>query len=58
MHFSPVIKWNRRGLNPGPSACKADVIPLHHNPTVMLTVLDEIMRSTLSCDGSLWYDFN
>jgi hypothetical protein len=25
-------KWNRRGLNPGPSACKADVIPLHHNP--------------------------
>ena len=25
-------KWNRRGLNPGPSACKADVIPLHHIP--------------------------
>ena len=25
-------KWNRRGSNPGPSACEADVIPLHHNP--------------------------
>ena len=26
------LTWSRRGSNPGPSACKADVIPLHHNP--------------------------
>ena len=24
--------WIRRGLIPGPSACEADVIPLHHKP--------------------------
>ena len=27
-----VEKWTRRGSNPRPSACKADVIPLHHSP--------------------------
>ena len=26
------IRWTHWGLNPGPSACKADVIPLHHVP--------------------------
>ena len=26
-------EWTRRGSNPGPSACEADVIPLHHKPT-------------------------
>ena len=26
------IVWTHWGLNPGPSACKADVIPLHHVP--------------------------
>ena len=25
-------KWTHWGLNPGPSACEADVIPLHHAP--------------------------
>ena len=25
-------KWTHWGLNPGPSACEADVIPLHHRP--------------------------
>ena len=25
-------KWTHWGLNPGPSACEADVIPLHHSP--------------------------
>ena len=25
-------KWISRGLNPGPSECKSDVIPLHHWP--------------------------
>ena len=30
----PVIigKWTHWDLNPGPSACEADVIPLHHVP--------------------------
>ena len=25
-------KWTHWDLNPGPSACEADVIPLHHVP--------------------------
>ena len=25
-------KWTHWDLNPGPSACEADVIPLHHEP--------------------------
>ena len=25
-------RWTHWGLNPGPSACRADVIPLHHVP--------------------------
>ena len=25
-------EWTHWGLNPGPSACGADVIPLHHVP--------------------------
>ena len=25
-------KWTHWDLNPGPSACEADVIPLHHAP--------------------------
>ena len=28
----PLKNWTCRGLNPRPSACKADVIPLHHKP--------------------------
>ena len=27
--------WTHWGLNPGPSACEADVIPLHHKPKVL-----------------------
>ena len=41
-------KWNRRGLNPGPSACKADVIPLHHNP-----MSPESTRPIEICYGSI-----
>ena len=26
-------KWTHWDLNPGPSACEADVIPLHHEPS-------------------------
>ena len=35
LHLPPcarAAKWTHWGLNPGPSACKADVIPLHHVP--------------------------
>ena len=28
--------WTRWDLNPGPSACEADVIPLHHEPFPIL----------------------
>ena len=34
--------WTHRGSNPGPSACGADVIPLHHVPLDMLTPLCQI----------------
>ena len=27
--------WTHWGLNPGPSACEADVIPLHHVPILL-----------------------
>ena len=30
-------EWSCRGSNPGPSACEADVIPLHHNPVKCLS---------------------
>ena len=32
--------WTHWGLNPGPSACRADVIPLHHVPTWRSPPLD------------------
>ena len=34
--------WTHWGLNPGPSACEADVIPLHHVP-------DEHLRPARRC---------
>ena len=27
--------WTRRGLNPGPSACKADALPLRYAPSIL-----------------------
>ena len=30
--WSDLGNWTCWGLNPGPSACEADVIPLHHKP--------------------------
>ena len=33
-------KWTHWGLSPGPSACGADVIPLHHVPLEMFKILD------------------
>ena len=32
--------WTHWDLNPGPSACEADVIPLHHEPNMHRGVLD------------------
>ena len=31
-HLAKIAKWTHWDLNPGPSACEADVIPLHHVP--------------------------
>ena len=33
------IYWTHWGLNPGPSACRADVIPLHHVPDEILCLV-------------------
>ena len=33
-------KWTHWGLNPGPSACEADVIPLHHVPGSVVCMVD------------------
>ena len=32
-------KWTHWDLNPGPSACEADVIPLHHVPLEMAVLV-------------------
>ena len=32
LSFLLLHKWTHWDLNPGPSACEADVIPLHHAP--------------------------
>ena len=34
--MSDKIMWTHWDLNPGPSACEADVIPLHHVPVATL----------------------
>ena len=31
--------WTHWDLNPGPSACEADVMPLHHVPSHVLFVI-------------------
>ena len=31
--FKMIKYWRRRGLNPGPSACKADALPLRYAPS-------------------------
>ena len=47
-------KWTHWDLNPGPSACEADVIPLHHVPRVSLQLAGQakawrVPRSQASC---------
>ena len=43
MLLNECYNWTHWDLNPGPSACEADVIPLHHVPSgntcVMKTVV-------------------
>ena len=40
------IKWTHWGLNPGPSACEADVIPLHHAPNNLCDACLQLFIST------------
>ena len=42
-----VQKWTHWGLNPGPSACEADVIPLHHVPLDGWPPVHALARRTL-----------
>ena len=46
LDLSPVGSWTHWGLNPGPSACEADVIPLHHMPHALAS---HIRNSRKSC---------
>ena len=39
-----IEKWTHWDLNPGPSACEADVIPLHHVPHVGYSYQHEILQ--------------
>ena len=47
------MKWTHWGLNPGPSACEADVIPLHHVPGAMVMVLVAILVSGAKSNSGL-----
>ena len=44
------VKWTHWDLNPGPSACEADVIPLHHVPCARhsqkLRILERLRKET------------
>ena len=59
----PFKQWNRRGSNPGPSACEADVIPLHHVPddaNALVNVLSRVsgkLRSKLAAFSGVWVFF-
>ena len=47
---STTAKWTHWDLNPGPSACEADVIPLHHVPSAPARGYWLILANTkLSC---------
>ena len=47
--------WTHWGLNPGPSACEADVIPLHHVPDAKFLHADARARTPvyLSCEDAV-----
>ena len=50
------MKWTHWGLNPGPSACKADVIPLHHVPHASFLLQGHIIAASLRNVGYLWHN--
>ena len=45
-----LAKWTHWGVNPEPSACEADVIPLHHVPQNLFRV--EIVMNTMRNSGA------
>ena len=48
-------KWTHWDLNPGPSACEADVIPLHHKPVAVKTmVFCVLFVAFVFCLSSHW----
>ena len=56
-HASPVAKlWTHWDLSPGPSACEADVIPLHHVPHASFLLQGHILAASLRNVGYLWHN--
>ena len=41
-NFLKEFQWPSRDLNPGPSACEADVIPLRHAPNAISHVAKDL----------------
>ena len=46
-------KWTHWDLNPGPSACEADVIPLHHVPLIIVVPMCSMRFSVSVENGGL-----
>ena len=46
--------WTHWGLNPGPSACGADVIPLHHVPSLAPFARSALVAVALSPGRRAW----
>ena len=45
--------WTHWDLNPGPSACEADVIPLHHVPSCVDSVFFVLVVGVNSCSRTI-----
>merc|ERR1711884_996148 len=48
--------WTHWDLSPGPSACEADVIPLHHVPHASFLLQGRIVAASLRNVGYLWHN--
>ena len=48
--------WTLWDLSPGPSACEADVIPLHHVPHARFLLQGHIVAASLRNVGYLWHN--
>ena len=59
MNFPNQKEWTRRGSNPGPSACEADVIPLHHKPVMTPGAVANDSRKTtgMTSDDDILHHF-